>query len=56
MNGIDSSDDNEKMENEKLEICCLIDDGVKCSLKAGRNEGYHPGAKFQYRDLGSRDY
>ncbi|XP_070507840.1 histone deacetylase complex subunit SAP30 homolog [Chironomus tepperi] len=32
MNGIDSSDDNEKMENE---VCCLIDDGVKCNRIAG---------------------
>lgn len=32
MNGIDSSDENEKMENE---VCCLIDDGVKCNRIAG---------------------
>jgi histone deacetylase complex subunit SAP30 len=31
MNGIDSSED-EKMENE---ICCLIDDGIKCKNAAG---------------------
>lgn len=32
MNGIDSSDENEKMENE---VCCLIDDGLKCTRLAG---------------------
>ncbi|KAG5666573.1 hypothetical protein PVAND_014591 [Polypedilum vanderplanki] len=32
MNGIDSSDENEKMENE---VCCLIDDGTKCTRVAG---------------------
>lgn len=32
MNEIYSSDENEKMENE---VCCLIDDGVKCSRIAG---------------------
>jgi histone deacetylase complex subunit SAP30 len=32
--GIDSSDENEKMEND-YEFCCLIDDGTKCTRLAG---------------------
>lgn len=34
MNELDSSDENEKMSCEN-EVCCLIDDGVKCIRIAG---------------------